>query len=383
MNQKQIRAAVEAMLLCLWGPPLAQTSWLRRYSCRRSAAEAALEAGGSVYTREDSGLCLLHLNTRWQLATKNGVGRLRIRRLLRTAAASRCRWGPAAMETLTVIAYNQPVSRAFIEQVRGVDSSSSVSSLLEKGLIREAGRLDLPGRRVSFRTTDTFFAGVRRFPVWRIYRRCTARKQNRMTRHRRKVRGKTRMGSIPRRTGRGAAVCAESRRHPAFGGAGACGAAAFVPLLCGSVLGARCAHRKSRRTGITFPVFQYPKPEPPPAPENPEPPKGFGKVKAKFAAWRAERKRKKPKKRPGKKPPPTSLPGPAKGKITLEIICTMLRGCGQVDEGGVRGPAHHKNTGAPWRAREDPAAAARDYGKLQAVAVSGAGRLDRFPLAAI
>ena len=45
--------------------------------------------------------------------------------------------------------------------------------------------------------------------------------------------------------------------------------------------------------GITFPVFQYPKPEPPPAPKNPEPPKGFGKVKAKFATWRAERKRKK------------------------------------------------------------------------------------------
>ena len=60
------------------------------------------------------------------------------------------------METLTVIAYNQPVSRAFIEQVRGVDSSSSVSGLLEKGLIEEAGRLDLPGRPVSFRTTDTF-----------------------------------------------------------------------------------------------------------------------------------------------------------------------------------------------------------------------------------
>ena len=62
----------------------------------------------------------------------------------------------AALETLTVIAYNQPVSRAFIEQVRGVDSSSSVAGLLEKDLIEEAGRLDLPGRPVSFRTTDHF-----------------------------------------------------------------------------------------------------------------------------------------------------------------------------------------------------------------------------------
>ena len=47
-------------------------------------------------------------------------------------------------------------ARAFIEQVRGVDSSSSVSGLLEKGLIEEAGRLDLPGRPVAFRTTDVF-----------------------------------------------------------------------------------------------------------------------------------------------------------------------------------------------------------------------------------
>ena len=55
-----------------------------------------------------------------------------------------------------MIAYNQPVSRSFIEQVRGVDSSSTVTKLLEKGLIEEAGRLDLPGRPVAFQTTDTF-----------------------------------------------------------------------------------------------------------------------------------------------------------------------------------------------------------------------------------
>ena len=53
---------------------------------------------------------------------------------------------PAALEVLSVIAYNQPVSRSFIEQVRGVDSSSIVAKLLEKGLIEEAGRLDLPGK---------------------------------------------------------------------------------------------------------------------------------------------------------------------------------------------------------------------------------------------
>ena len=60
------------------------------------------------------------------------------------------------MEVLAIIAYNQPVTRGFVEQVRGVDSSSVVSSLEEKGLIEEAGRLELPGRPVAFRTTAAF-----------------------------------------------------------------------------------------------------------------------------------------------------------------------------------------------------------------------------------
>ena len=126
MNQKQIRAAVEAMLFAC-GEPIGSDK----------LAQAVQ----------------LHLNTRWQLATKTEWADC-VRRVLDSRRAVPL--GPAAMETLTVIAYNQPVSRAFIEQVRGVDSSSSVSGLLEKGLIEEAGRLDLPGRPVSFRTTDTF-----------------------------------------------------------------------------------------------------------------------------------------------------------------------------------------------------------------------------------
>ena len=62
----------------------------------------------------------------------------------------------AAMETLAIIAYNQPVSLAFIEQVRGVDSSSSVQTLLNRNLIEEAGRLDIPGKPISYRTTPVF-----------------------------------------------------------------------------------------------------------------------------------------------------------------------------------------------------------------------------------
>ena len=61
-----------------------------------------------------------------------------------------------ALETLAVVAYFQPVTRAYIEQVRGVDSSYTVGVLNERGLIEECGRLEVPGRPVLFRTTDVF-----------------------------------------------------------------------------------------------------------------------------------------------------------------------------------------------------------------------------------
>ena len=61
-----------------------------------------------------------------------------------------------ALETLAVVAYFQPVTRAYLEQVRGVDSSYTVGVLNERGLIEECGRLEVPGRPVLFRTTDVF-----------------------------------------------------------------------------------------------------------------------------------------------------------------------------------------------------------------------------------
>ncbi len=62
----------------------------------------------------------------------------------------------AAMETLAIIAYNQPVSRSFIERVRGVDSSSSIQTLITRGLAEEKGRLDIPGHPISYGTTPLF-----------------------------------------------------------------------------------------------------------------------------------------------------------------------------------------------------------------------------------
>ena len=132
MNQKTIRAAVEAMLFA-YAEPVGADKLAQALQLPTASVEEALEDLHARYAREDSGLCLLHLNTHWQLATKTDFAEP-VRRVLDTRRSVPL--GPAAMETLTVIAYNQPVSRAFIEQVRGVDSSSSVSG---KGAHRGGG----------------------------------------------------------------------------------------------------------------------------------------------------------------------------------------------------------------------------------------------------
>lgn len=115
---------------------------------------ASYAAGISAWLDEgELPLELRRLGTAYQLCTRP-VYAGEIRRALELRRNTPL--SAAALEVLAVIAYNQPVSRSFIEQVRGVDSSSTVAKLLDKGLIEEAGRLDLPGKPVAFRVTDTF-----------------------------------------------------------------------------------------------------------------------------------------------------------------------------------------------------------------------------------
>ena len=102
---------------------------------------------------EDRGIQLLMYPDACQLSTKEVFApyireALGIRRGGNLSASS--------MEVLAVVAYNQPVTRAFVDTVRGVDSSYAVSSLLDKGLIEACGRLDAPGRPMLYATTDKF-----------------------------------------------------------------------------------------------------------------------------------------------------------------------------------------------------------------------------------
>ena len=104
---------------------------------------------------EDGGipLQLLVLGEKLQLATLPQFAPV-IREALELRRATPL--SQAALEVLAIVAYNQPVTRAFVEQVRGVDSSGVISPLLEKQLVEEAGRLELPGRPIAYQTTDVF-----------------------------------------------------------------------------------------------------------------------------------------------------------------------------------------------------------------------------------
>ena len=152
MELRECKASLEAMLFA-YGEPLSAARMAQALESDEETITRGLRDMARDYEEKGRGLCLLQLEGEWQLATKSQY-RQPVQKVLDTRRAAPL--SGAAMETLAIIAYNQPVSRSFIEQVRGVDSSSSVSNLREKGLIEEAGRLDLPGRPVSFRTTDVF-----------------------------------------------------------------------------------------------------------------------------------------------------------------------------------------------------------------------------------
>ena len=106
-----------------------------------------------MYDERESGLMLIQIDNKYQLCTREAHSE-EVRKLLEIKKNTPL--SNAAFEVLAIIAYNKTVTRAFIEQIRGVDCSGPISSLVQKGLIEEKGRLDLPGRPLVYGTTDRF-----------------------------------------------------------------------------------------------------------------------------------------------------------------------------------------------------------------------------------
>ena len=152
MEIKQYQAAVEAILFASGEPVsvsrLAEVLELDEDTVVRLADDLMQE----VNTRS-GGLLIVRLGDQYQMCTKGSYADY-IRRALdirRNTPLSQ-----AAMETLAIVAYNQPVTRAFIEQVRGVDCGAVVQGLVAKNLVEEKGRLELPGRPLLYGTTPDF-----------------------------------------------------------------------------------------------------------------------------------------------------------------------------------------------------------------------------------
>ena len=151
MEIKELARTIEAILFAA-GYPVEVIKLMEVTGADKDEFEDAIGILNAYYG-EDSGVRLVFLDGKYQLCTSE-------KQLDTVREALGIRRGGnlsrASLEVLAVIAYNQPTTRSFIEQVRGVDCTYTVSSLLEKGLIEVCGKLDSPGRPSLYKTSSDF-----------------------------------------------------------------------------------------------------------------------------------------------------------------------------------------------------------------------------------
>ncbi len=153
MKFSERMAAVEAVLFAS-GEPIELEKLAAACEMDKDEALRIIERLNDRYKEQESAFEIGKLGDSFQMMTK-----ARFARYIKAAAETR-KQAPltqAALEVLAIVAYNQPVTRGFIDQVRGVDSGGVVKSLTERNLLEEHGRLnDVPGRPIAYRTTENF-----------------------------------------------------------------------------------------------------------------------------------------------------------------------------------------------------------------------------------
>ncbi len=152
MTDKEIKAACEAVLFAC-GESVNAKRIAQALELDEKKVEPQLEALVNDYENDEHGIAVIKLNDSYLMCNKKQHGEA-IRRVMDIKKNTPL--SQAALEVLAVIAYNQPVTKAFIEQVRGVDCSGVIGSLTTKNLIEEKGRLELPGRPLLYGTTENF-----------------------------------------------------------------------------------------------------------------------------------------------------------------------------------------------------------------------------------
>ena len=151
-EMKEIEAAVEGILFAS-GEPVHIDRICLAAELDRPTAELVLQKLMDYYSFERRGMRLLRLEDSWQLCSAPEYADV-IRRAFEIRKPAKL--SQPVLEVLTIIAYYQPTTRAYVDQIRGVDSSYTVGLLLDRHLIEECGRLQVPGRPRLYRTTKAF-----------------------------------------------------------------------------------------------------------------------------------------------------------------------------------------------------------------------------------
>lgn len=152
MEEAEIKRAIEAILFAA-GDPVGVDQMALAIGAGRDQIEENLKALMDAYSFERRGMRIIRLEDAYQMVSAQELSEV-ITRALETRKPPKL--SASALETLTVIAYYQPTTKAFVEQIRGVDSSYTISALLNKKLIEEQGRLTVPGRPILYGTTPDF-----------------------------------------------------------------------------------------------------------------------------------------------------------------------------------------------------------------------------------
>ena len=152
--ESSLKGRIEAILFVA-GEAVSIRDLAKALQVDEKGLKAVLKEIGSEYDYEQRGFMLKRFGDKVQLATRPMYSEdvLRLLQPVQQQSLSQ-----AAMETLAVVAYKQPVTRAEVEQIRGVKCDYSLQSLMMKGLIQEAGRKDTIGRPILYVTTDTFLS---------------------------------------------------------------------------------------------------------------------------------------------------------------------------------------------------------------------------------
>ena len=152
MDRKELESALEAILFAS-GEPVQVDRICVALDIDRPTAEQLLQKLMDYYAYERRGIRLLRMEDTWQLCSAPDYADV-IRKAFEIRKPAKL--SQPALEVLTIIAYYQPTTRAYVDQIRGVDSAYTIGLLLDRKLIEECGRLQVPGRPRLYRTTKQF-----------------------------------------------------------------------------------------------------------------------------------------------------------------------------------------------------------------------------------